>query len=174
MSNKKFIGGGFPGIKECIDEKNVLTKESREKREFSVRKLIPINQILSKQTKNLNQFDELFMYNQKNYEQLSEDLSIIENIKYNPIENFLHNSYTNDIKINKSFDISLINRPIKRRSVKRGSVKRGSVKRGSVKRESVKKGSVKKGSIKRGSVKKGSVKKGSIKRGSVKKGSIKK
>jgi hypothetical protein len=149
MSNKKFIGGGFPGIKECIDEKNVLTKESREKREFSVRKLIPINQILSKQTKNLNQFDELFMYNQQNYEQMSEDLSIIENIKYNPIQNFLHNSYAGDIKINKSFDLSLINNPIKASSVKKGSVKKGSVKKGSVKKGSVKKGSVKKGSVKK-------------------------
>jgi hypothetical protein len=40
MSNKKFIGGGFPGIKECINEKNVLTKEIIEKREFSTRKLM--------------------------------------------------------------------------------------------------------------------------------------
>ena len=48
MSNKKFIGGGFPGIKECINEKNVLTKEIMEKREFSTRKLIPISQILAK------------------------------------------------------------------------------------------------------------------------------
>jgi len=121
MNSKKFIGGGFPGIKECIDEKNIITKESREKREFSVRKLIPINQILSKNNKQFDQFDQfdkLFnTNNQFNYENISEEFNIIDNVKYNSINSFLHeldDSHT--INVNKNFDINLINAPIKRQS----------------------------------------------------------
>jgi hypothetical protein len=127
MTNKKFIGGGFPGIKECINEKNILTKESREKREFSVRKLIPINQILTKQNKNNNIYDELITNIKYNDHSTSEELNIIDNIKYNSIDNFLHNSQFENIKVNKTFDINLINGPINRTlsSVKR-STKRSS------------------------------------------------
>ena len=108
MSNKKFIGYGFPGIKECINEKNILTKQSTEKREFSVRKLIPISQILLKQTKNI-QSDTLKTYNMSE----SEELNVVNNIQYNPIENFLHNSFGN-VNVNKSvnIDLNLINAPI--------------------------------------------------------------
>lgn len=120
MSNKKFIGYGFPGIKECINEKNILTKQSTEKREFSVRKLIPISQILVKQTKNTQNT------NLKTYDvSESDDLNIVNNIQYNPIENFLHNSFGN-VNVNKSVDIDLklINAPIhlaNKRSTKRSS-----------------------------------------------------
>lgn len=52
MTEKLFIGGGFPGIKNCITEKTILTKESREKQEFSPGNIISINQILSNKNKN--------------------------------------------------------------------------------------------------------------------------
>ena len=103
MSNKKFIGGGFPGIRECIDEQNNITKESREKREFSVRKIIPINLILAK--KNINKTNNF---------NLSEELNIQNDIKYNNSVDLYSEQNTN---INKSFsnkDLDLINGPIRK------------------------------------------------------------
>lgn len=85
MNTKKFIGGGFPGIKLCIDEKDIISKESREKREFSVRKIIPINQLLSKNIKNND----------------TENLNVKENVKYDTSEHI--------------YDINLINGPLKNR-----------------------------------------------------------
>lgn len=82
MSIKKFIGGGFPGIRLCIDEKDIISKESREKREFSVRKIISINQLLSKNTKNND----------------TEYLNIKENINYDTPKH--------------AYDINLINGPL--------------------------------------------------------------
>ena len=112
MNNKKFIGGGFPGIKECIDEKNILTKESREKREFSVRKIIPINLILSK-NKNIT----------NNAREESEQLNLKESIKYNEIDSFLHNSYTGQV-VESNFDIDMINGPLINSSKKSSKSKR--------------------------------------------------
>ena len=91
MSKKNFIGGGFPGIKECIDEKNNITKESIEKREFSVKKIISINNILK--TKNVNQTNSL------------EYLNIKDAIQYDSVENIIHNPYIEESNI----DINLIN-----------------------------------------------------------------
>jgi len=97
MSKKNFIGGGFPGIKENIDEKNIITKESTEKREFSVKKIISINNILK--TKNKNQT--------KN----SEFLNIKEAIQYDSVENLIHNPQIEESNI----DINQINRPIRKK-----------------------------------------------------------
>jgi len=98
MSKKNFIGGGFPNIRECIDEKNVITKESIEKREFSVKKIMSISNILkTKRPTSTNQTNN------------SEYLNIKESIQYDSVENFLHNP-----QINSKFDIdiNMINRPI--------------------------------------------------------------
>ena len=101
MNNKKFIGGGFPAIKECIDEKTIITKESREKREFSIRKLLPITQILSK--------NKTIDSNNSNY--INSSFDIVDSIQYEPTYNFLHNASDNEINVNKSFDIDYINSP---------------------------------------------------------------
>jgi hypothetical protein len=86
MSNKKFIGGGFPGIRECIDEQNNMTKESREKREFSVRKIIPITQILNKcknqPTTKFNLSEEFNVKSDVKYDNASEELT-----EYNKFSN---------------------------------------------------------------------------------------
>ena len=99
MTEKKFIGSGFPGIKECIDEKNIMSKESREKREFAVRKIIPINQILTK-------------HHAKGILD-SEEFNIKDNIEYSvqsdDIDNGLNSKFT-------SSDLELINGPINKRS----------------------------------------------------------
>lgn len=105
MSKKKFIGGGFPGIRECIDEKDNITQESIEKREFSVKKIISINNILK--NKNINQTNSL------------EYLNIKDAIQYDSIENFLHNPHIEESNI----DINMINRPIKKRSKKKSKKK---------------------------------------------------
>jgi hypothetical protein len=120
MSNKKFIGGGFPGIKECINEKNVLTKEIMEKREFSTRKLIPISQILAKRNKQ-SFSDEITIHSEekKQYNSSDDELNIVSS-EIQP--NFLHNTKIKNIEINKNFDINLINAPIKRK-IKRHSKK---------------------------------------------------
>jgi len=83
MSNYKFIGGGFPGIKECSTNKIKESKESKEKREFSVNNIIPLSEFM-KLNKPLNKIEE--------------DLEIKNNIKYNDIDTFLHNSYTGKAK----------------------------------------------------------------------------
>ena len=106
MSKKNFIGGGFPGIRECIDEKNTITKESIEKREFSVRKIISINNILK--NKPINKTN-------------SEYLNIKEPIEYDSIENFLHNPQTNT---KFDIDISQINQEIiKKKKKKKKKIK---------------------------------------------------
>lgn len=96
MSTKKFIGGGFPGIRPCIDSKDVITKESREKREFSVRKIVSIGQLLAKKT---NKID-------------TEELSIKDHINYDIINNkqYVHSD--------THFDLNLINAPIPKRIIK--------------------------------------------------------
>jgi hypothetical protein len=105
MSKKNFIGGGFPGIRECIDEKNVLTKESIEKREFSIKKIISINNILKNKNTNTNMNNNL------------EYLNVKDAIQYNSIENFLHNPQVMNSNINTDidFDINMINKPIKKK-----------------------------------------------------------
>ena len=97
----KFIGGGFPGIKECIDEKNIITKESREKREFSVRKIIPINQILAK--------NKISLFKQTPQEKLN----LRETIIYNDEQDITKNTF-NIIKSDQIQNINLntINGPI--------------------------------------------------------------
>jgi hypothetical protein len=93
--SKSLIGGGFPGIKECVNQKNELTKESITKREFSVgKKAISISNILK--TKGMNIYIK------------PEKLNIKQSLNYNSIENIIHNSSVSNIKINK------INRPIKK------------------------------------------------------------
>jgi hypothetical protein len=99
MTNKKFIGGGFPGIRECIDEKNDMTKESIQKREFSVRNLIPINMILTKSKSQIN----------TNFK-LSEEFNVKDNIKYNTISEEFNKNYTNN-KFSSN-DLLMINGPI--------------------------------------------------------------
>ena len=95
MSKKKFIGGGFPGIRLCNDDKELLTKESIIKREFST-KLVSIANILkNKRTNRTIKSDTLDNLN-------------IKKPNYNSIENILHNTQT----INYDFDINLINKPI--------------------------------------------------------------
>ncbi len=134
MTNKKFIGGGFPGIRECIDEKNIMTKESREKREFSVRKIIPINLILLKNTP-----ADKAKQNQ-NQTNLSEEFEIHNAVQYSDTNNFLHNAYSGNV-VETNFDLNLINAPLKRdkkSKTKRSSSKRASSKRASSKRVSSK------------------------------------
>lgn len=93
--SKSLIGGGFPGIKECVNQKNELTKESITKREFSVgKKAISISNILK--TKGMNIYIK------------PEKLNIKQSLNYNSIENIIHNPSVSNIKINK------INRPIKK------------------------------------------------------------
>jgi len=101
MSKKNFIGGGFPGIRECIDEKNIITKESIEKREFSVRKIISINNILKNKPTNRDN---------------SEYLNIKEALEYDSIENFLHNPQTNT---KFDIDINQINQEIRKKKKKK-------------------------------------------------------
>jgi hypothetical protein len=48
----KFIGGGFPGIKECINETNIITKESKIKKEFSLDNIVSINKLISRKKTN--------------------------------------------------------------------------------------------------------------------------
>ncbi len=62
MVGKTFIGGGFPGIKDCVDHKTILTKESTEKREFSARKIISINQILTNRQINKNDSEKFNLH----------------------------------------------------------------------------------------------------------------
>jgi hypothetical protein len=123
MSDKKFIGSGFPGIRECFDEKNVMTKESREKREFSVRNIIPINQILSKrQTKGIS---------------YSEEFNVRDNVEYSAHSDSLnYNDMINQTKFTLN-DLELINAPIKKVKKQKGSEKQN--KKGSEKQN--KKGS---------------------------------
>jgi hypothetical protein len=108
MSNIKFIGGGFPGIKPCIEETNNITKESREKREFSVRKIIPISQILANTKKSID------VQSKQNFNNLTEDFNIIQNnnhtFDFEPVENFLHSQFNGSV--NNGLDINLINAPV--------------------------------------------------------------
>ena len=93
--SKTFIGGGFPGIKECINEKNEITKDSIIKREFSIgKKVISISNILK--TKGMNVYIK------------PDKLNIKQTLNYDSIENILHNPSFTNININK------INRPIKK------------------------------------------------------------
>jgi hypothetical protein len=106
MSNKNFIGGGFPGIRECTNEPNNITQESVEKREFSIKKIISINNILKK-TLNTNQTNN------------TEYLNIKDAVQYDSIENIIHNPYIEETNI----DINMINRPIKKKSRKKSKKK---------------------------------------------------
>jgi len=96
MSKKKFIGGGFPGIRLCNDDTELLTKESIIKREFST-KLVSIANILK--NKRTNRPNSAIIVDKLN----------IKEPNYNSIENILHNTQT----INYEFDINLINKSIK-------------------------------------------------------------
>ena len=96
MTNNSFIGGGFPGIRECIDEINIITKESREKREFVPNNIISITDILSK-------FKPKRVI-AKDFSNISETFEVANKINYE--SNNLPTS-----KINKSFDLNLINKP---------------------------------------------------------------
>lgn len=117
MTDTKFIGGGFPGIKLCVDEEAQITKESREKREFSVRQIIPLSQLLTK-TKQKSS---------------GEKFDIHDNVIYNPVTDLLHNSITGHIN-DSEIDLDLINAPIEmakkkiKRMPKRQSKKRNSKK----------------------------------------------
>jgi hypothetical protein len=125
MDKKKFIGGGFPSIKECIDEKDIMSNESREKREFSVRKIIPITQILSR-NQTFNNFDQ------------SEDFNVVSDFNYLKSDSESLNNNSNQMS---SFDLDLINAPItKKISSKRSKNKRSS-KRSKNKRSKNKKSS---------------------------------
>lgn len=111
--NKKYIGGGFPGIKECISEENIITKESKEKREFSVRKIVSIDQILKQKRPvptsiNYNNLDSKSKSNA--YNNLSESFDVQDDVIYNSISNFMHDT---DVKneVNE-IDIEQINRPL--------------------------------------------------------------
>ena len=118
MIKKNFIGGGFPGIRECNDANETITKESREKREFSVRKIIPINHILSRSKNN---------YKIISSESESENINKIDSIQYNNIETILHD--ITNMTVNNDLDINKINGPLKRKSSKRGNQKKNSSKR---------------------------------------------
>jgi hypothetical protein len=109
MSNKKFIGYGFPGIKPCIDEKTILTKESREKREFAVRKIIPISLLLSKRIKNND----------------SEQFNVKTNIKYDTKSYY---SQSQDNILTNDLDLTMINGPINTILKKKSKVSRKGLK----------------------------------------------
>jgi hypothetical protein len=112
MTKKKFIGGGFPAIRECIDENETITKESREKREFSVRKIIPINHILSRSKSN---------YKIISSESESENLNKIDSIQYSNINSILHD--ITNMEVN-NLDINKINGPLRKNSRKINSRKK--------------------------------------------------
>ena len=103
MTNNKFIGGGFPGIRECIEEINIITKESREKREFSPNNIISITDILSK-------FKPKRTIN-KNISNISETFEVADKITYG--KSFLKLDDQKEQKINKSFKLNLITKPLK-------------------------------------------------------------
>jgi hypothetical protein len=90
MSDKqnKFIGGGFPNIKECNETKEIINKESKKKREFSLKNLLPISQILINKKQPALLQDNL----QKNIV-LTETFNVIDDIVYEPVDNFLHKTY---------------------------------------------------------------------------------
>ena len=76
--SKSLIGGGFPGIKECVNQKNELTKESITKREFSVgKKAISISNILK--TKGMNIYIKPEKLNIKQSLNGSEEVYILNN-----------------------------------------------------------------------------------------------
>lgn len=122
MSSKNFIGGGFPGIRECVREQTNITKESREKREFSIRKIIPINQILTKRkpqtTNNLKLSEEFNVKNNTKYEHISSNLSDINN---NFSINDLHLINSNVARLNNTSNNTKSNDSIKVKKSKRGS-----------------------------------------------------
>jgi hypothetical protein len=90
MSSSKFIGGGFPAIKEC-NNKIQINKENLKKREFSIKKILPLNQILIKKK-----------LNNSNYTN-SDSTNYIDSIKYD----------THKFQNTQNIDISLINKPFK-------------------------------------------------------------
>jgi hypothetical protein len=95
MSKKNFIGGGFPGIRECTDEKNILTKEGIEffDRDIDVYKdeydtfskitendMIPALLIIEGDGDNYKSF----LYTpERNYDELTEALDIIKKHRKN-------------------------------------------------------------------------------------------
>lgn len=85
MSDKqnKFIGGGFPNIKECNETKEIINKESKKKREFSINNIIPISKILINRSKSV----------QKNIV-MSETFDVVDNILYDSVDNILHKTYS--------------------------------------------------------------------------------
>ena len=113
MTKKNVIGGGFPAIRECIDENETITKESREKREFSVRKIIPINHILSRSKSN---------YKIISSESESENLNKIDSIQYSNINSILHD--ITNMEVNNNLDINKINGPLRKNSRKINSKKK--------------------------------------------------
>lgn len=82
----KFIGGGFPNIKECNETKEIINKESKKKREFSINNIIPISKILIKRKQPTSLI-------QKNIV-LTETFNVIDNIIYEPVDNILHKTYS--------------------------------------------------------------------------------
>jgi len=121
MSNKKLIGGGFPGIRYCIDEKNIITKESRERREFSVRKIIPISKLLARSPRTSNPNENIKSIlsfpqesnTQSNSESESEQLTVKESVLYDTISNIVHNTSSGMVE-NADIDLNLINGPVRK------------------------------------------------------------
>lgn len=105
----KYLGGGFPGIKLCIDEKNLINPESIKKKEFSVRKIIPINQILTKKTSRFNSaLDNL---------KTMSPLKIREIITYkNEVPKSNTITSIKSLSTKHSTDIEAINKPLIKRS----------------------------------------------------------
>jgi len=90
MLSSKFIGGGFPAIKEC-NNKTTINKENLKKREFSIKKILPLNKILAKKK-----------FNNSNYI-TSDSINYIDSIEYD------NSRFQNT----QNIDISLINKPFK-------------------------------------------------------------
>jgi hypothetical protein len=108
MTSKKFIGGGFPGIKECIKLNNEITKESIVKREFSIgRKSISISNILK--TKRINT-------------EIQPKLNV-HNTFYDSIENLLHNPI-NELKTNRIYAKNQKNKKLRKSKSKKSKSKK--------------------------------------------------
>ena len=104
MTSAKFIGGGFPGIKECIKLNNEITKESIVKREFSIgRKSISISNILK--TKRINT-------------EIQPKLNVHNTFNYDSVENLLHNP-TNELKINRIYAKNQKNKKLRKSKSKK-------------------------------------------------------
>ena len=105
-----FIGGGFPGIKEC-DANNIIVDNNLKKREFSKDHIIPLSQILSQKSTS-PKYNNIYSTRILNHNKYPTNKLLNE--KYSPVAEIYNNSFTN---LNENM-INLINRPFILHSLK--------------------------------------------------------